>query len=110
MLCSTATDASSPFTSLSSVGTVWPCLPHGSQSGTEQAAHCDATTSMHWLLCRGKGWDQVQNWADTLSGGEKQRLAMARLLFHNPTYAILDECTSAVCATSTMSTPPLCVA
>lgn len=47
-------------------------------------------------MCRGKGWDQVQNWSETLSGGEKQRLAMARLLFHNPTYAILDECTSAV--------------
>ena len=49
------------------------------------------------VVCRGKGWDQVQNWSETLSGGEKQRLAMARLLFHNPTYAILDECTSAVC-------------
>ena len=49
-------------------------------------------------MCRGKGWDQVQNWAETLSGGEKQRLAMARLLFHHPTYAILDECTSAVSA------------
>lgn len=55
------------------------------------------------VLCRGRGWDQVQNWAETLSGGEKQRLAMARLLFHQPIYAILDECTSAV------STGTLCL-
>ena len=46
--------------------------------------------------CRGKGWDQVQNWNDTLSGGERQRLMVARLLFHAPTFAILDEATSAV--------------
>ncbi|KAH7295618.1 hypothetical protein KP509_27G057600 [Ceratopteris richardii] len=56
------------------------------------------STELEYLLGRGNGLDQYQNWEETLSGGEKQRLAISRLLYHNPKFALLDECTSAVSA------------
>lgn len=42
------------------------------------------------------GWDTVKEWREELSMGVQQRIAAARLFYHKPKFAILDECTSSV--------------
>ncbi|KAI9832460.1 MAG: hypothetical protein M1826_001784 [Phylliscum demangeonii] len=53
-----------------------------------------AALDMQALLERDGGWEAECEWREALSAGWQQRLAMARLFYHAPRYAILDECTS----------------
>lgn len=67
-----------------------------SKLNDEELTHILNIVELKYLLEREHNFDSIQDWQDVLSGGEKQRMALARLIYHKPLFAILDECTSAV--------------
>lgn len=51
---------------------------------------------LRYLIDREGGWDAEKTWGDVLSLGEQQRMGMARMFFHKPVFAVLDDCTNAM--------------
>ena len=61
----------------------------------EELYHILKAVNLGHLLTRYGGWNSRHNWQAVLSLGEQQRLGMARVFYHRPTLAVLDEATSA---------------
>jgi len=58
------------------------------ESKDKQLDELMALVDLTYIVDR-EGWGTVKDWADELSGGEKQRVAMARLFYHRPEFGIL---------------------
>ena len=43
-----------------------------------------ATVQMDHIVEREGGWDAAREWRETLSGGDQQKIAWARLFYHKP--------------------------
>lgn len=69
---------------------------HDSGRRDSELQHILDSVKLNYLPLREGGWNSRKEWKDVLSGGEKQRMAFARLLYHEPMFGIIDEGTSAV--------------
>ncbi|CCM00319.1 uncharacterized protein FIBRA_02349 [Fibroporia radiculosa] len=76
--------------------------PHGKEDmearGVTDADLLAVLSLVHMdnVVEREGGWEAARDWRESLSGGDQQKIAWARLFYHKPKYAVLDEATSLV--------------
>ena len=76
---------------------IYPHLTRSKQVSREQLLENLHFVELESLIKNGeRDLDIEQDWQALLGQGEKQRMAMARMIYHRPKFAILDECTSTV--------------
>ncbi|KAG9311790.1 hypothetical protein JVU11DRAFT_8037 [Chiua virens] len=78
------------------VGEFYALHDGNAEEGLKELQSILEAAHIGYLVEREGGWGTVKEWRDVLSGGEKQRMALSRVFYHRPKFAILDECTSAV--------------
>ncbi|GAB5368194.1 hypothetical protein AAMO2058_001298100 [Amorphochlora amoebiformis] len=91
-----------PQTPYMPIGTLEECIiyPHinvNQGAGRARVAEVVKLADLDKVVKR-EGLYSPKQWDDILSGGESQKVAMARIYYHRPTFAILDEATSMVSA------------
>jgi len=83
------------------IGTLVDCLIYPDTEVRKGSLSIDEIIKMADLqkVVAREGLHAIKQWDDILSGGESQKVAMARIYYHQPDFAVLDEATSMVSAT-----------
>jgi putative ATP-binding cassette transporter len=78
------------------IGSLRAALAYPREADTHDDDSCRRALALVELSTLASRLDEEAHWGQVLSGGEQQRLALARIFLHRPAWLFLDEATSAI--------------